>query len=187
MQNPPRINFWNESAAQDFSLPVWEAYFILTDTSFEQMHGVLRNFFRLGIRSAAVKTVESQLKLENFGWNQLHLDVLTLDTLTAKYATISIGKKCNTQSHVTPVHLACINPNVAVLKTLLDQAPDFNMQDSSLAKPIHYAAACESSGPLKLLLELGANLNDLDNFKRTALHWAAFAGRAENVKIILQT
>jgi ankyrin repeat protein len=77
---------------------------------------------------------------------------LTLDTLTEKYATISIGKKCTTQANVTPVHLACINPNAAVLKALLDQAPDFNMMDTYLAKPIHYAAACESSGPLKLLL-----------------------------------
>ena len=37
--------------------------------------------------------IEPQIKLENFGFNKLHLDVLRLDKLTEKYATISITKK----------------------------------------------------------------------------------------------
>ena len=37
--------------------------------------------------------VGPRVESENFGYNKLHFDVLKLDKLTEKYATVSITKK----------------------------------------------------------------------------------------------
>ena len=58
------------------------------------------------------------------------MDVLTLDRLTDKYPTVSITKKAQSDNSVTPLHFACINPNVEVLEALLNQSPEVNVEDS---------------------------------------------------------
>lgn len=129
--------------------------------------------------------IEPCVSFENYGFNQLHHDVLKLDKLTDKYHTTSITKKAFSSKNITPLHLAAINPHEEVIETLLNQNPEFNVTDEHLWKPIHYASACVGSGPIKVLLKKGANLNDLTNEKLTSLHIAAQMGRAENIKVIL--
>ena len=63
----------------------------------------------------AASLIAPKVKHENFGYNKLHLDVLQLDELTEKYATQSITKKAISDINMTPLHLASINPSVAVL------------------------------------------------------------------------
>ena len=63
----------------------------------------------------AASLIAPKVKHENFGYNKLHLDVLQLDKLTEKYATQSITKKAISDMNMTPLHLAAINPSVAVL------------------------------------------------------------------------
>jgi hypothetical protein len=70
--------------------------------------------------------LEENIKHENYGFNKLHLDVLTLQILTEKYHTASITKKA-ANCNITPLHLACLNPNQNVLKALLDQNNDFTV------------------------------------------------------------
>lgn len=129
--------------------------------------------------------IESHIKLENFGLNKLHLDALTLPKLTEKYHTASILKKA-AQTWITPLHLACLNPNKEVLAGLLAQNNDINATDQQMNKLIHYAAVCSSPGPLQVLLEKGASVFDVNNQKKTPLHLAAMNSRAENVRVILQ-
>jgi len=74
----------------------------------------------VGNRELAAAVLEPLLQHENYGFNKLHLDVLKLDRLTEKYATQSITKKGTSSNNVTPLHLACINPNTKVLETLLN-------------------------------------------------------------------
>ena len=138
-----------------------------------------------GNRELAAFVLEPKTQHENFGYNKLHLDVLKLDKLTEKYATISITKKGTQDNQVTPLHFACVNPNVEVLETLLKQTSEVNVMDTQLNKPIHFAACCESPGPLELLLTKGGNLFDINTHKRSALHFAAINGRAENIRVIL--
>lgn len=73
----------------------------------------LLNFIMHCNREMLTFIIEPKLKLENFGFNKLHLDVLKLDKLTEKYHTASITKKSANYS-VTPMHLACLNPNKQV-------------------------------------------------------------------------
>jgi ankyrin repeat protein len=102
------------------------------------------------------------------------------------FKSVSVQKKCQAGYNMTPLHVACINPNPEVLRMFLEVNPDFNMTDTNMRRPIHYAAANENPGALKLLLEKGANLMDVDTQKTTPLHAAAMASRATNVKLILE-
>ena len=135
--------------------------------------GQVRQLLLCGNRKLAAWKLEPLIKHENYGYNQMHLDVLKLNKLTEKYHTASLTKKAHSDSNVTPMHFACLNPNVEVLAKMLDQAPEFNVQDAFLFKPIHFAAACEDSGPLELLLSKGASAFDISNTKQSALHIAA--------------
>ena len=112
--------------------------------------------------------------------------MLTLDKLTEKIHTASITKKAISDMQVTPLHFACVNPNIEVLKTLLDQSDQINVMDAMSAKPIHFAAVNQSPEALKLLIEKGANIFDQDNLKKTALHYATIMGRVEIIKFILE-
>ncbi len=92
--------------------------------------------------------IQNMVKYPNFGFNQLHCDVLSTDTQPEKILKQSVTKKANTNRDITPLHCACINPNPKYLKMLLDMAPDLNTIDTDLRRPIHYAAACEGPEPL---------------------------------------
>ena len=141
---------------------------------------------RTGNRDLVEFLIKPCIKLENYGYNQLHHDVLVKKELTDKLFTASITKKCFSNKNVTPLHLSAINPNEDIIDKLLTQNPDFNVTDDDMWKPIHYASACTGSGPLKVLLKYGANMNDLTNEKLTPLHIAARAGRPENITLILK-
>ena len=47
----------------------------------------------MGNRDLLIWVMEPLIKLENYGFNELHLDVLKLDDLTKKYHTASVTKK----------------------------------------------------------------------------------------------
>lgn len=87
-------------------------------------------------------------KYPNFGFNQLHVDVLSTDAELDKVLKQSVSKKANTNRDITPLHCACINPNPTYLKQLMDVNPDFLLTDTDLRKPVHYAAACVGPEPL---------------------------------------
>ena len=72
-----------------------------------------------GNRELVMHFVGPRVESENFGYNKLHFDVLKLDKLTEKYATVSITKKAVSDSNVTPLHFAAINPNECVIEKLL--------------------------------------------------------------------
>ena len=61
-------------------------------------------------------------------------------------------KKSNfSNSRITPLHLACINPDGRYLKELLTYLPKYTLDDSKGYSLLHYAAACSSSEPLEIL------------------------------------
>ena len=125
---------------------------------------------------------------ENFGYNKLHLQVINQKEESEKNIVIknkmSLNK--NNQMNITPVHLACINPNEKILQKILDYGAELNFQDKKGRKPIFYAAVCKSSGPLKLLLENKCPFNDRDNQGYTPLILACKRGRYKNVKLLLE-
>jgi ankyrin repeat protein len=84
---------------------------------------------RAGNRSIAHDTIKKLVKLPNWGFNQLHCDVLGDNDKLEKFVKASVTKKCNTNKDITPLHCACINPNGKFLKQLLDVSPEINNID----------------------------------------------------------
>ena len=126
-------------------------------------------------------------KLNNFGFNALHYDVLAkskADDISIKVKT-SLTKKPQTNYGMTPMHVACINPDVSYIKKLVELDGDWNVMDNLHRKPLHYAACCKGDGPINYLLSLGALVNEVDKEKKSALMYACISGRLDCVKALI--
>lgn len=167
----------------------WETFkqFIKLNINVENtINTLVYEACRAGRRDIAYQIVKNLVKHTNWGFNQLHCDVLSTDDKFDKILRVSTQKVCNTNKNITPMHCAAINPNENVLKQILDINPDFNLVDTDLRRPIHYAAACEGPGPIRLLIARSASVIDQDNQKNNCLHVACWTGRHENVRAILE-
>lgn len=121
------------------------------------------------------------------GFNSVHIEVLKADAdqeLKCQLRAIMCTKKAFANDQVTPIHCACINPNVKYLKTLLSITQDFNISDRRGRRPVHYAAVCEGPTPLEYLISR-VSPYDLDTGGNTPLHFACQSGRSINVEILL--
>jgi len=124
----------------------------------------------------------------NYGYNQLHCSVLQYkdEKFDVSHKSSLNKKTIGSANILTPVSVACINPNEKVLKRLVELGGDWHFSDFHGVKPIHYASACEGIGPLKYLLSIGANVNEPTKDKRIPLIIASRHGRSENVKFLLK-
>ena len=159
--------------------------------SYQRLNFDFENELHKAIRCGNVKIAKLLLeKVQgnfNYGFNQLHSDVLNLkkaDDITIKVRT-SLTKRPQTNLGITPMHVACINPDYRFLKKLVDLGGDWNVLDLENRKPFHYAAACEDPGPLNYLISLGALIDEVDKNKYSALMIASMNNRVENVKILV--
>ena len=123
-----------------------------------------------------------------YNYNKLH-QLVTVQKLGAE-KELDIKNKMSTNKnnylHVTPVHLACINPNEKILDEILKKGGETEFQDNMGRKPISYAATCKGPGPLKLLINKGCNVNDRERAGFTPIIHACRTGRYENVKLLLE-
>ena len=125
---------------------------------------------------------------EMYNYNKLHQLVTVQSPGAEKKLDIKnkMSTNKNNQLHVTPVHLACINPNEKILEEVLKNGGETEFQDNMGRKPISYAATCKGSGPLKLLIKKKCNVNDRERAGFTPIIHACRTGRYENVKILLE-
>ena len=124
---------------------------------------------------------------ELYNYNKLHQLVTIQKTGAEKKLDIKNKMSTNKNNilHVTPVHLACINPNSKILEEVLKNGGETEYQDNMGRKPISYAATCKGSGPLKLLIDKKCNVNDRERAGFTPIIHACRTGRYENVKLLL--
>ena len=87
---------------------------------------------------------------------------------------------------VTPLHVACINPDPGPLAALWKVCSDLHLADAGGWKPVHYAAVCAGALPLQFLLERGASLGEPNKESLTPLQLACRAGREEVVEFIIK-
>ncbi len=165
-----------------------EKLILLMPGASNALNDCIVNAVASGNRKIAAFLIERIKGLSNYGFGDLHFQVLSLDGEDLpEFHKASIHKKAIGNCQITPIHCACVNPNPKYLQALFAADPMVQLTDDFNRKPIHYAAACESSGPLELLINTyGANPTDLDNLKRSPLHYAAMYGRAQNVKVLLE-
>lgn len=123
----------------DFVLAKWHARF-----SHSVHYDTVIEAIMFGHRKLAAHVVEAAPN--GYGFNAVHAQVLAADNdedLACKLRANMCTKKAFNNENVTPIHCACINPNVKYLKTLLSITQEYNIADKRGRKPIHYAAVCE--------------------------------------------
>jgi ankyrin repeat protein/predicted DNA-binding WGR domain protein len=143
---------------------------------------------RFGNRDLAAYLMERANKNGGYGMSEFFLPALTgkSERAVAEIKKPNCTKKAFGMGNFTPIHCACLNPNVAVLKHILTVNPEYLNMDDSMRKPVHYAACCDSAAPLTFLAEQNADTREMDNMRTTALMYACRAGSVECVKFLLE-
>ena len=80
----------------------------------------------------------------------------------------------------TPLHEACENPFIEVVKLLVDKGSNVNADDVDGLTPMHEACANGHLDIIQFLLENGAEANALSFEENTALHFACEEGHLDN-------
>ena len=121
------------------------------------------------------------------GFNKLHELVCDPKATLPPFRAPSATKKAAENEAITPVHLACISPDTAHLKKLIDVAGPQVLQaeDRQHRKPVHFAAVSSTPDALKLLLKYGVSLVDRDKSLKTPLDYAVETGRAHNIPLLI--
>ncbi len=88
---------------------------------------------------------------------------------------------------VTPLSMACLNGNPAMVKLLLEAKADPNADLQGEETPLMTAARTGDLECVRLLLENGAEIDAIERRGQTALMWAASEGHAEVVKLLIES
>lgn len=109
------------------------------------------------------------------GFNKLHQGAITGE-LDFTINWFSVAKKASNNDGISPLHFACINPDVSVLRKLYSVNPEYSSQDFIQRKLVHYAAANFSEVCMEFLIAKGIPCNDKDTRGITPLMIAASLG-----------
>ncbi|XP_076114306.1 ankyrin repeat domain-containing protein 49-like isoform X2 [Mytilus galloprovincialis] len=85
---------------------------------------------------------------------------------------LELIKSCDDDMY-TPLHRACYNGHVDMVKLLIRNNGDINAKTSDGWQPIHSAARWNQSEVIKVLLEHNADINSQTNGGQTPLHLAS--------------
>uniref|UniRef100_A0A5S6QGH4 ANK_REP_REGION domain-containing protein n=1 Tax=Trichuris muris TaxID=70415 RepID=A0A5S6QGH4_TRIMR len=84
----------------------------------------------------------------------------------------------------TPLHIACLQRNVDILRLLVEQSPNGNAKNLEGQTPLHIAASTGEEQLLRLLYKLKPDPNTGDKNDKTPVHIAAELGLTSTVEIL---
>ena len=85
----------------------------------------------------------------------------------------------------TPLHIAALTGDKAIIDLLLHKDADVNALNSGLSTPLHLAAAHGNKEAVEMLIARGAKIDAVDKWGRTALNLAVLKGYVETIEILL--
>lgn len=105
-------------------------------------------------------------------FTKLHRACLLNDDTQVKKHIQKVDNNCHDSSHRYPIHLATVNGNFAIIKLLIDNGANPDVQDNEGHTPLIKSIECGHEHLVKFFLNNGADpdVSDMDN--NTALHWA---------------
>ncbi|KFD57918.1 hypothetical protein M514_01151 [Trichuris suis] len=86
----------------------------------------------------------------------------------------------------SPLHIACLNRNVELLRLLVEQSPNSNPKNLEGQTPLHIAASTGEEQLLRLLYKLKPDPNTGDKDGSTLMHIAASHGHDETALALLK-
>ncbi|MDR1491766.1 MAG: ankyrin repeat domain-containing protein [Planctomycetaceae bacterium] len=87
------------------------------------------------------------------------------------------------KNDATPIHAAATNPDVNVIKLLVNRGADIHLKNTQGATPLYWAAKNPNLEVVKFLVEQGADIQANDNGGETPLDYA----KHYEIKKILQS
>jgi ankyrin repeat protein len=101
-----------------------------------------------------------------------------------------IDAKCNvramTRYRVTPLSIACMLGNAAIVERLLAAGADANATLSGGEMPLMIASRTGTAAAIRHLLKHGAKIDATERRGQTALMWAAAEGNVEAVNVLIE-
>lgn len=105
-------------------------------------------------------------------FTKLHRSCLLNDDSQVRKHLLKIPNNSHDSSKRYPIHLATVNGNFAIVKLLIENLADPNVQDNEENTPLIKSIECGHEHLVKYLLQNGADPNISDSDNNTALHWA---------------
>ncbi|XP_071494273.1 serine/threonine-protein kinase TNNI3K-like [Diadema antillarum] len=100
---------------------------------------------------------------------------------------VHAGVRTNSLSRngFSPLHLACFQSDVDMVKDLVQENADLNLVGYSSITPIHIACLCGNEEIVEYLLTCGGDIHVKDTVKFTPLHVACYFGHEKVVKCLI--
>ena len=92
----------------------------------------------------------------------------------------------NLKSGLTPLHIACYNDNLEMIKILLEGGANINEVDNKGNTPLSFLVKYGKDKLIKFLKENGADINKKNNSKNTAIEISIQYGNLECIKVFLE-
>lgn len=105
-------------------------------------------------------------------FTKLHRACLLNDELQVRKHLHKIDNNSHDSSNRYPIHLATVNGNFSIVKLLIENNANPNVQDNEENTPMIKSIECGHERLVKFLLNNGADPNISDQNNNTALHWA---------------
>lgn len=136
----------------------------------------LRRTSASSLSSRSIQVVRGAYNIDlnkvDSSFTKLHRACLLNDEAQVRKHIQKVDNNSADSSKRYPIHLATVNGNYAIVKLLIENNANPDVQDSEDNTPLIKAIQCGHEHLVKYLLDNGADPNKGDQDKNTALHWA---------------
>lgn len=136
----------------------------------------MRRISAISLNTRSIQVVRGAYNIDlnkvDSSFTKLHRACLLNDDAQVRKHLNKVPNNSHDSSNRYPIHLATVNGNFAIVKLLIENQADPNVQDNEENTPLMKSIECGHEHLVKYLLQNGADPNISDSDNNTALHWA---------------